>query len=83
MAKPSTLAPAGLLRPLPVPPRNWQAVGLDFMTNMPVTARGHNCILVFTCHLSRMAHAIPIRIGSSELTATEVARIYFDNIFRL
>ena len=83
MAKPSTLAPAGLLRPLPVPTRNWQTVGLDFMTNLPVTARGHNGILVFTCHLSRMAHAIPIRIGSSELTATEVARIYFDNIFRL
>jgi hypothetical protein len=78
--KPTTLAPAGLLQPLPIPEKCWDSVSVDFMTTLPKTARGHDAIAVFVDRLSKFVHIIPTKMS---ITAVQFANIFRDNIFRL
>lgn len=41
-----TTKKAGLLSPVQAPKHRWQIVGMDFVTALPVTARGYSAILV-------------------------------------
>jgi hypothetical protein len=36
--------PGGLLRPLPVPTDTWRSVGMDMVTDLPVTPEGYDCL---------------------------------------
>ena len=49
----------GLLQPLPVPPRPWYSVSVDFITGLPLTNRGHDAILTITDRLTRLVHLVP------------------------
>jgi hypothetical protein len=66
----------------PTPPHEgWQVVNMDFVTGLPKTARGWDAILTFTDRFSKMVHLVPLEFAGS--TAQQVARIYFDNVWRL
>ena len=79
-SKVSHQAPAGMLQPLDVPQRRWGDVSMDFITALPLSARGNTQIVVFVDRLTKMVHldALP-----EKATATEVARCFMRNIFRL
>jgi hypothetical protein len=51
--------PAGMLQPLPIPARPWDAVSFDFIVQLPVTQKGHNAIVVFVDRLKKMVHIRP------------------------
>ncbi|KAK9513191.1 hypothetical protein VZT92_026747 [Zoarces viviparus] len=72
--KPSRLAPAGLLRPLPVP-----HISLDFVTGLPLS-EGHTVILTVVDRFSKLAHFIPLPKLPS---AKETAELICLHIFRL
>ena len=72
--------PAGLLQPLPIPGTLWESVGMDFITHLPQTRRGHTSILVCVDRLSKMVHFIPTK---DTATAEEVAQLFIDNVVRL
>ena len=38
--------PAGLLHPIPHPPRRWQQVSMDLITQLPPTRSGYDAIFV-------------------------------------
>jgi len=78
--KSQKLKPAGLLQPLPIPGDRWEVVSLDFITDLPLTKRNKGGIMTVVDKLTKMAHFIPINMKSS---SGDVARIYFDEIFRL
>ena len=94
--KPSRHALYGLLKPLQVPVVRWSSVSMDFITGLPESkppgsktsgisnsssnTRGFNAILVVVDWLTKMAHYIPTR---EDTNSEQVARLYFDNIFRL
>lgn len=78
--KPSNLPPAGLLQPLPIPDRPWHTVTMDFIGPLPKTPRGYDCITVFVDKLTKLVHFAP---SHSTDTASQVARIFFDHVFRL
>ena len=78
--KHSVQRPAGLLQPLPIPAQRWETITMDFITKLPKTPRGHDAIVVFVDKLSKQVHFAANRTTD---TATDVARIFFDNIFRL
>jgi hypothetical protein len=40
--------PMGLLQPLPVAKGRWQRIGIDFITDLPVSGSGHDCIVTFS-----------------------------------
>ncbi|KAJ9516381.1 hypothetical protein QJQ45_011054 [Haematococcus lacustris] len=78
--KSNTQRPIGLLQSLPVPQHRWEHVSLDLITQLPVTTSGHDAIVVFVDKLTKMIHAIPT---TTSITASTLARIFFDHVFRL
>ena len=78
--KPGNQAPAGLLRPLPVPVRPWESISMDLMTDLPVTADGFDSIVVFCCRLSKMVHFVPC---CKTVTAPQLAQLFVQHVFRL
>ena len=51
--------PSGTLNPLEIPQVPWECVTMDFITQLPVTQRGHDAIMVVVDKLTKMVHIIP------------------------
>ena len=51
--------PSGTLDPLELPNVPWECVNLDFITQLPMTQRGHDAIMVVVDNLTKMVHIIP------------------------
>jgi hypothetical protein len=77
--KASNLRPAGLLQPLPVPADTWMSVGMDLVTDLPVTSDGYDSIIVFVDRLSKMVHLAPCR---KTTTAEQFADIFLDTVVK-
>ena len=61
----------GILQPLLIPSRRWSHVSLDFVTDLPLTARDNDAILVLVDTLSKKAHFIPAtKTVTAEATGT-------------
>uniref|UniRef100_A0A672YRD9 Gypsy retrotransposon integrase-like protein 1 n=1 Tax=Sphaeramia orbicularis TaxID=375764 RepID=A0A672YRD9_9TELE len=70
--KTSHAAPAGLLRPLPVPKRPWSAISLDFVTGLP-SSDGNTTVLTIVDRFSKMAHFVAMpKLPSAKETAEAV-----------
>lgn len=54
-------APAGLLRPLPVPDHLWSHIALDFITGLPLS-QGNTVILTIVDRFSKSAHFIALAL---------------------
>jgi transposase InsO family protein len=69
--------PAGLLQPLKVPMWKWEEVGMDFITGLPKSNRGHDSIWVVIDRLTKVAHFIPVKTthNGRELADLYIARI--------
>ena len=78
--KASTSAPAGLLQPLEVPTEPWSDVSMDWITDLPRTARGHTSILVFVCKLTKMVHFCPT---TDQATSEGWARLFLEHVVKL
>src|SRR4029434_5585224 len=57
--KSSHQAPAGLLRPLPIPSRPWSHISKDFVSGLP-PSEGNTVILVIVDRFSKAAHFVPL-----------------------
>jgi hypothetical protein len=82
LSKTPTAAPAGLLQPIPIPQRRWECVTMDFAGPLPRTRQGHDCILVVTDKLTKLAHFMATSIGVDN-DAVGTARLFFDGVVRL
>jgi hypothetical protein len=72
--------PAGLLQPLQVPVWKWDEVGMDFITGLPRSSRGHNSIWVIVDRLTKVAHFIPVK---TTYNGRELADLYVSRIVSL
>ena len=61
------------------PVSKWHDVSLDMITDLPLTAHGHDSILVVLCQLTHMCHLIPTH---KSWEAERTAQLYITNIFR-
>lgn len=75
-----TQARAGLHQPLPVPTGRWESISMDFVTGIPKTHDGLDCILVVVDRLTKRAHFIAM---TKEATAADCAQLFIDEVFRL
>ena len=73
------MKPAGLLKPTQVPNGFWTSVGMDWVVELPMTKRGHDAILVFTCRLGRMVH---MAATTTHCTAIETARLFRHHVWK-
>ncbi|XP_071680377.1 uncharacterized protein [Lolium perenne] len=69
--------PAGLLQPLKVPEWKWEEVGMDFITGLPKSQRGHDSIWVIVDRLTKVAHFIPVNVRYS---GAKLADLYISRI---
>uniref|UniRef100_A0A3Q1K565 Gypsy retrotransposon integrase-like protein 1 n=2 Tax=Anabas testudineus TaxID=64144 RepID=A0A3Q1K565_ANATE len=72
-------APAGYLRPLPVPARPWSHIAMDFITGLPCS-NGKTVICTIVDRFSKLVHAIPL---SKLPSAKETADLLVHHVFRL
>ena len=70
--------PYGLLEPLPIPSKPWQAIALDFITDLPVS-KGFNVILIVVDRYTKMAHFLPC---TKEISSEETAEIFMCEVCR-
>jgi hypothetical protein len=72
--------PAGLLQPLKIPEWKWDEIGMDFITGLPRSNRGHDSIWVIVDRLTKVAHFLPVnttdRVG-------KLADLYISRIVSL
>ena len=52
-------------------------VSMDFITNLPLTSNGNDCILVIVDTFTKYVVIIPCK---TTISAYEVAQLFFDNI---
>lgn len=74
-----TLAPLGLLQPLPIPDKVCQEISIDFITDLP-SCNGKTVIMVVVDKLSKFAHFIAL---GHPYTEQMVAQAFVDNVFKL
>jgi hypothetical protein len=79
--KPLRSKPAGLLQPLPVPPRPWTSISMDFIVGLPTSPDSPaNAIWVVVDRLTKLAHFIPT---TNTVDASGLASLFFNHVFRL
>jgi hypothetical protein len=69
----------GKLHPLEVPQRRWQSVSLDLITDLPVTARGYDTVVVFVDRLTKMVH---IEASTKSITSEGLAELFESRVIR-
>ena len=74
-----SLAPAGLLNPLPIPQRIWIDIYMDFITGLP-PCKGKSVIFVVVDRFSKATHFLSL---SHPYTAHSVAQTFIDQVFKL
>jgi len=70
----------GLLQPLPVAEGHGQIIGIGFITDLPVSRSGHDCIVTFVDHMTKRAQW---RACRKRIDAPAFAHIFIDDIDRL
>lgn len=78
MSKVTRNLPAGKLVPLPVPHRAWSHIGVNFVTDLPIS-EGNTCILVAIDRFSKACKLIPLK---SLPTAFVTAELLMEHVFR-
>ena len=67
------------MQPIPLPERAWYHITTDLVTDLP-ESYGKTAITVFIDRLTKMTHMAPC---TKEVTASQYARLFMDNIFWL
>lgn len=68
----------GLYSPLPVPEKPWHSVSMDFMSGLPTTKRGHDCVYVVVDRFSKMAVIVACK---KTISTEDTTKLFFQYIW--
>jgi hypothetical protein len=69
---------AATLYPLPLQPRPWHTVGLDYLTHLHVS-NGFDNVPILVDHLTRMPHFLPY---TESVRAKEASKLFSKGVYR-
>lgn len=78
-AKSASLAPAGLLQPLPIPHQVWEDLSMDLIDGLP-HSNSHTSIMVVVDRLSKSVHLVPL---AHPYTSKSVAAKFVEFVVKL
>src|SRR4051794_36096536 len=74
---------AGLLQPLKIPEWKWEEIGMDFITGLPRSQKGHDSIWVIVDRLTKAAHFIHVcttyRVRSWRISTFPGSCVYMES----
>jgi hypothetical protein len=70
-----TIKKQGLYTPLPTPDRPWESISMDYMSGLPSTRWGNDCVFVVVDHFSKMAILATCK---KSITVEDTAKIFFE-----
>jgi hypothetical protein len=77
IAKPTTKK-HGMYTPMHAPDRPWESISMDYMSGLPSTKRGNDCIFVVVDRFSKMAILAACK---KNMTAEATAKIFFERVW--
>ena len=78
-SKPSQQCPLGLQQPNVVPSRPWEIITMDYIMELPRTAKGHNAVITFVDRLTKMVH---FHACDTNITAVGTADAFIDTVYK-
>ena len=73
IAKP-TIEKQGLYTQLPTPSRPWESISMDYMSGLPSTKHGNDCVFVVVDRFSKMAIMAAYK---KNITTEATAKLFF------
>lgn len=68
----------GLYMPLPVPSRTWDNISMDFVGELPMSRKGHDCLYVVVDRFSKMCIIVPCK---KKVIVEQTAHMFFSNVW--
>jgi hypothetical protein len=72
-----TIKKQGLYTPLPTPSRPWESISMDYMSGLPSTKNGNDCVFMVVNRFSKMAIMVACK---KNITAEATATIFFERV---
>jgi hypothetical protein len=76
ITKPTTKK-KGMYTPLPTPDRPWESISMDYMSGLPSTKRGNDCVFVVVDCFSKMAILV---VGKKSIIEEATAKLFFERV---
>jgi hypothetical protein len=77
IAKP-VIKKQGLYTPLPTPEKPWESISMDYMSSLPSTKKGKDCVFVVVDQFSKMAILIAFK---NNITTVDTANLFFERVW--
>jgi hypothetical protein len=77
ISKPTTKK-QGLYTPLPAPDRPWESISMDYMSGLPPTKRGNDCVFVVVDRFSKMAI---LATCNKSITTKATTKLFFERVW--
>jgi hypothetical protein len=77
IAKPTTKK-QGIYTPLPTPDRSWESISMDYMSGLPSTKRGNDCVFVVVDRFSKMAILAACK---KSITIEATTKLFFERVW--
>jgi hypothetical protein len=74
----STTKKQGLYTPIPTPNRSWESISMDYMSGLPSTKRGNDCVFVVLDRFSKMAILAACK---KNITIEATAKLFFERVW--
>jgi len=70
----------GLIQPIPFKFSRWESISMDFISPLPISSSGFDCIFVIIDRCTKMSHFIPCQ---QNMSAAQTAKLFFKEIVRI